>query len=219
MLHKLIVKVIVLILVCMISYIFLFLSFLPLLSEWQDNRKWQLVDSEYYSVEVPPGWKFYFGDKKTQSLHKRNISVPNEEGRLVKYELGTLTWCSDDDFEIRMTMDIRSFRDTSGEAAPLEQVFGKIAEASWPEGLGVVEKEEGGVKGAQWKQFLLKGEDRGFSVTTGAYKYIAWKYMYFVEKDGNVYVVSVYISDEVRSSSTEYYDGMARRIIKSFKVK
>ena len=66
---------------------------------------------------------------------------------------------------------------------------------------------------------MLKGEDRGFSVTTGAYKYIAWKYMYFVEKDGNVYVVSVYISDEVRSSSTEYYDGMARRIIKSFKVK
>ena len=123
-----------------------------------------------------------------------------------------------DDFDKIISVEIRSFRKTSGEAAFLDEVGGKIAEASWLDYLKIVTEENGGSKGNRWNLFLLKGEAQGFSVTEGSYTKLLWNYKYFVEKNGMVYCVTVKMPDAVRSSSPEY-DKLARRIIKSFKVK
>ena len=203
----------------MINNVFLFLSLLPAMLGLQKDG-WQQLDYEYYTLEVPSGWVFRFGGEDKASIHKRNIRIKNDKGERVEYELGTLTWeaeaTSTEDLGLYVT--IRSFRKTSGEAAFLDEVGGKIAEASWPDYLKIVTEENGGSKGNRWNLFLLKGESQGFSVTKGSFTKLLWDYMYFVEKNGMVYCVTVAMPDAVRSSSPEY-DKLARRIIKSFRVK
>ena len=183
---------------------------------------WQQLDYEYYTLEVPAGWVFRFGGEDKASIHKRNIRIKNDKGARVEYELGTLTWETEqknsDDSDKLMSVNIRSFRKTSGEAAFMDEVGGKIAEASWPDYLKIVTEENGGSKGSRWNLFLLKGEAQGFSVTEGSFTKLVWNYMYFVEKGGMVYCVTVKMPDAVRSSSPKY-DKLARRIVKSFKVK
>lgn len=188
----------------------------------QDGDAWQLLDNEYFSVKIPSGWVFEFGGEDKVNLHKRNIKVRYEKGERVEYELGTLSWLSGDkyskSFEDLMELEVRSFRKTSGEAVMMDEVAGKVPEASWPDWLNVVRKQKGGTKGNLWKRYLLKGESKGFSAEKGAFTTLIWKYKLFVEKNGKVFVVTVKVDDKLRASSTEY-DKMARKILDSFCAK
>ena len=206
----------------MVNNLLFFFAWLPMIMGCQGTDGWQQLKYEYYSLEVPSTWVFRFGGADQSSIHKRNIRVKNSKGERVEYELGTLNWGTEikkeGDFERHVYVEIRSFRKTSGDAAFLHEVGGKVPEASWPEWLSVQTKEEGGTEGSLWKSYLLTGESQGFSVTTGAYTTKRWEYKFFVEKNGMVYCLSVSMPDIVRSSSPEY-DKMARRIIQSFKAK
>ena len=206
---------------CMINNVFLFLSLLPVMLGLQKDA-WQPLSYEYYTLEVPSGWVFRFGGEDKASIHKRNIKIKSDKGAIVEYELGTLIWGTElnnsEDFDKIMSVEIRSFRKTSGEVTFLDEVGGKIAEASWPDYFKIVTEDSGGSKGNRWNLFLLKGKSQGFNVTKGSFTELLWDFKYFVEKNGMVYCVTITMPDIVRSSSSEY-DKLAYRIIKSFTVR
>lgn len=206
----------------MISRILFFFVLFPLMLGWRGADEWQLLDYEYYSIELPSSWIFKFGGKDKMNIHKRNIVVGDDKSEKVKYELGTLVWGTEvkksEDFGQAIYVEIRSFRKLSGDAVSMDEVCGKVPEASWPEYMQVQMMEEGGIKRNAWKKYLLKGETKGFSVETGAFTSMIWDYKFFMEKNGMVFCLTVTMPDMVRASSLEY-DKMACRIIKSFKVK
>lgn len=203
----------------MIDNVFLFVSLFTMVVRMQFSQDWKLFDSECFSIEVPSDWVFQFGSEDEKNPNKRNIKVKNDKGERVEYELGTLCLGNGTtDFSKLMDVEVRSFRKISGESALLDEVGGKVPEASWPEWFEVVRKESGGSKGTNWSKYLLKGESKGFSVETGSFSQMVWKYKFFLEANGMVYVVTVSISDGLRSSSRKY-DEMADRIIDSFRAK
>lgn len=207
----------------MINNVLVFLCLFPTMVGWQGNNDWQRLDYEYYSLEVPHDWVVRFCGEDKNSIHKRNIRVKNNENERVEYELGTLVWGTEiknsEDFEKQIGVEIRSFRNTSGDIMSLCEVKGKIAEVSWPKYMKVITEERGGIKGERWENFLLKGESQGFSVVSGTVTEVKWDYKFFVEKKGMVYCVTITIPDKVRSVSVAEFDEMARRIVNSFKVK
>ena len=196
---------------------------MDLMVGYQNHKEWKTLDYEYYTFDVPSEWVLRFGNEDKISIHKRNIRFPNDKGDVVEYELGTLVWGTEarnmEEFKRIVDVEIRSFRKTSNAATFLSEVEGKIPEASWPEYLKVINKEEGGTNGKRWKTYLLKGESNGYSVVEGAFKSLVWDYKFYTEKNGMVYCLTVSMPDAVRSSSASEYDKMARRIIQSFKVK
>ena len=206
----------------MLNYVFILGALFSLAAGWLNDDKWQTLDYEYYNVELPANWVFRFGGKDINTIHKRKIKVETDESAIVEYELGTLLWGtemkSSADFDKTIMMEIRSFRKTSGDAVSLDEVVGKIPEASWPEYMKIINGEDGKGKGYLWKFYLLKGETSAVSIEKGSFAYMVCDYKFFMEKNGMVYCLTVMIPD-VFLTSSPIYDEMANRIIKNFKVK